>query len=742
MKTRKISLKTWCAVFSALLISFGLAWACYDIDLDQSSNFTPEAMMTDAADFKPLFYDVDYPFYNGFDGGHTSRFNDQVTDDWYNHFDGKIPREKISAFLLEGKDEPAIARSSDPRVKAFDRFVRLARRVDEYACTQLDPWESYNKSAAPLPAGLADEVVKRYDAEKDAFMKNRYAFQALKALFYAGSLAPFERFFTRVEKDMPRNALYYRALSYRAGLARNAHEFRRANLLYAEVFHNLPAMRPVAAYSFALGDEADWRECLRQASPELRPALWALIGFRSGDDVRAIREIYALDPRSSYLDLFLTRIINKKEEHRYDLIGPETRAIYEEHVNRNPLTAETAALIKRIATEEKTANHYLWYAGAAYINTLEGNTSAASALYDKAARALPAGNRMAADQLRLLRLVNSLNAIKAVKGDNVERLTDELVWLYKHNAHQDYADGGVRFKTAIEQSRAYLADLYLRAGNTMYAEMLHHNSSNYTSPGAFDKLIATLEKPRNAFERMLTSIYIYKVEDLYHFKAMQALFADRLGEAESLMKKAGEYGTRDLIVNPFNAYIPDWESRGKAKTGYTALSLIKKMQEGEAKIKRGEDVYNTALLLGNAFYNVTYYGTARRFWRSQLIGASRPEIIPCYARRMMLDCSIAKKYYRMAFNAANTDEERAKAVFFSIRCDRNAFYLAGFRGIASCGVELEGGGGAGFAYEANAGWIDSKGFNELTRYAHTQYYKDVIRECEYFRRYTLIHKNK
>ena len=737
MNTRTISFRTWCAVFSTLLLlSAGLAWACFEMDTDQPSNFSPEVMLTDAADYTPLFYDIDYPFYNSFDDKHPSRFNDEVTTDWHTYLGGKITREQIATFMLEGKDQPAIAHSTDPRVAAFDRFVRLARRVDEYACTPIDPWASYGgkKNTLPkVPAALASEVVKDYEAQTDAFMKNRYAFQALKALVYAGDRAAFERFFTRVEKDMPRNTLYYRALSYRAGMACKAGETRRANLLYAEVFQHLPAMRPVAAFSFTLKDEADWRECLREATPELRTALWALIGFRTHDDARALREIYAIDPRSPHLGLFLTRIINKKEEHRDNLIGPEKRPQYETYPRNNPMTADAAALIKRIAAEEKTQNPFLWYAGAAYITTLEGNTAAATALYDKAARALPAGNSEAADQLRLLRLVNSLTAIKAIKGDNVERLTDELVWLYRHNPDQEYDKGHVRFKTAISQSRTYLAQLYRRAGNGMYAEMLDHTSEFYTTPGAFDKLIALLEKPRTPFERMLVGLYIYSVEDLYHFKAMQALFADRLSEAESLMTKAGEYGTRDLGVNPFNAYIPDRMIRKKSKANYTALSLLRKMQEGEAKIKRGEDVYNNALLLGNAFYNITYYGTAQPFWRSELIGADRPTVIPCYARRMMLDCSLAKKYYRMAVDAAANDEERAKAVFLAIKCDRNAFYLAGFHKLTSCDADQTGGDG-GFDTDANTNWIRGNGFNEFKRYAHTQYYKDVIRECGYFRR--------
>ena len=37
-------------------------------------------------------------------------------------------------------------------------------------------------------------------------------------------------------------------------------------------------------------------------------------------------------------------------------------------------------------------------------------------------------------------------------------------------------------------------------------------------------------------------------------------------------------------------------------------------------------------------------------------------------------------------------------------------------------------------------WLDRDGFGELMRYANTQYYRDVIRECGYFQLYVAKHK--
>ena len=103
------------------------------MDFDPPSNFSPELMMRDAAAYRPLFYDPNTTFYNGHDDQHPRRFNEEVTNDWYDFLDGKLTREQIAAFMLEGKKVAVIANSSSLKVKAFERFVRLAHQVDNYA---------------------------------------------------------------------------------------------------------------------------------------------------------------------------------------------------------------------------------------------------------------------------------------------------------------------------------------------------------------------------------------------------------------------------------------------------------------------------------------------------------------------------------------------------------------------------------------------------------------------------------
>jgi len=43
----------------------------------------------------------------------------------------------------------------------------------------------------------------------------------------------------------------------------------------------------------------------------------------------------------------------------------------------------------------------------------------------------------------------------------------------------------------------------------------------------------------------------------------------------------------------------------------------------EDKINRKEDVYNNALLVGNAFYNASYFGSTRFFYENKIFRESQ-----------------------------------------------------------------------------------------------------------------------
>src|ERR1043165_7118306 len=120
--------------------------------------------------------------------------------------------------------------------------------------------------------------------------------------------------------------------------------------------------------------------------------------------------------------------------------------------------------------------------------------------------------------------------------------------------------------------------------------------------------------------------------------------------------------------NPFTGRLQDChdcDHEAPQKIKYTKLSLLKKMKEMEDKIKAGTDVYTNAMLLANAFYNITHYGNARAFYENEIIGAGHysPFSIDSAFRAWATDMSLASKYYTQGLAAAKTDEQKAKCYF-------------------------------------------------------------------------------
>ena len=136
--------------------------------------------------------------------------------------------------------------------------------------------------------------------------------------------------------------------------------------------------------------------------------------------------------------------------------------------------------------------------------------------------------------------------------------------------------------------------------------------------------------------------------------------------------------------------------------------------------------------MANAYYNLTFYGNARLFSVSKLTGEtvpSMPEYIACFAQKMLTNCAMAKKYYQKAAVAAEDDEQRAKIAYLIAKCERNEFYNKHYT-LGICDPDE-----SGNYYDSPDGFNAKSfsyawgGFKELEeKYAHTQYYKDVINE--------------
>ena len=285
----------------ALFAVYGIIYACGGGDdwdfFGYNSNFTPETF-TDKS-YSPLFLSGDVFYGIGFDTQHNSRFNEEIKSDWKNYLKTKMDTASVSYFLIGDvtsryssdnkisqnkteitdlhvffKTKKANAASlkwgkkldlKEAKIKSFIEFLYLAQKIETVSINE-DYW-SYDPVVAKTfnDLKMIQSIENVYNTTADSFLKNRYWFLTVKANFYSSNKQKTVEFFNKTEKSVPKNMLYYRALSYVAGIKYQQKKYSESNYLYAQVFDKCPEMRVVTAYSFHPQNETDWNKSLVMA---------------------------------------------------------------------------------------------------------------------------------------------------------------------------------------------------------------------------------------------------------------------------------------------------------------------------------------------------------------------------------------------------------------------------------------------------------------------------------------------
>lgn len=758
---KKIFLNKLFLVFSTvLLFIYGVIHACGGGDWFEgwyyNSNFTPEAFVDKS--YSPLFLSGDVFYGIGFDDIHNSRFNEEITSDWQNYLKGKMNPEEVKAFLLEderkikveelyfffknkNKNESSITFASkinlkESKTKDFITFLYLAQQLEHVSVVEKN-W-SYDpviyKSFTNIE--IIKEIENKYNTTKDSFLKNRYWFQTIKAYFYSDTKQKAIEFFNNTANFVPKNTLYYRAVSYLAGIHYKQKDYAKSNYLYSQVFDKCPEMRVVAAYSFHPQEENDWNQSLSLAkSNQEKAALWAVRGYYN-DEKEAIAKIFELDPSSPHLNYLLTRLVNN-QENKMEINYKEKSIDENKKMQKAKLEQSTLDLVAKIAASNVTDKPYLWNISLGYLQILNGNYVEADKIFDTVETKLPQ-TKLVSNQLRLFRFVNNLNKITVIDPAAEKTILKDLNWLYNELPKENIEN--FRYNNASSWSKMYLSSLYKAQKNVVMAELFSQSNYEYTgSANSFydneKNLLAMKEflskSNKTEIEKIAESVYGLRLRDISAFQAVKATFANKIPEAIIFMKETDSLQYNTLLGNPFNGNIKDChdcEHFAYQKRKFTKIQFLTLVKEMQDKVAKNEDVYNNSLLLGNAFYNISHFGNTRLFYEVNIVGyGSSPTYFRESMKRMIVDGSVAKMYYQKAFEAATNREQKAKCVYLLTKCERNDFYNERYYFQNKNYWDF---------YGDKINFLAWNGFKTLEKdYSDTKYYQDVIRECGYFNTY-------
>ena len=744
---------------TVLLFTYSVIYACgggdWFEDWYYNSNFTPEIFVDKS--YSPLFLSGEVFYKIGFDTEHNSRFNDEITADWEKYLSGSMKAETVNFFLLgksitdiedlntyylskkeneSSKKWAKVFNLKEKKNKAFLNFMFLAKQVEKASIAE----EYWGYDPVKVKVFSDSKTIgifeKEYKSISDNFLKNRYWFQTMKAYFYSGNKQKAIDFFTKTEASVPKNTLYYRALSYVAGLYYKEKEYAKSNYLYSQVFDHCTGLRTVAAYSFRPQYEADWNQSLVLAKTNSeKAALWAIHGYYK-DEETAIAKIFELDPSSEHLNYLLTRLINN-QENKMQPNYKEKSVAENKKLQKSKLDSATFDLVSKIAASNVTNEPYLWSVALGYLQTLNGNYEKADETYNAVEGKLPK-TELASSQLRLLRFVNNLNKITQINSVSEKTILKDLNWLYNELPKKNLED--FRYNNASGWSKMYLSSLYRSQKNLVMAELFSQSNYDYTGrENSFyddERNLQSmkdflLKSNKTEIEKIAESIYGLKLKDINAFQAVKATFANKIPEAIAFMKETDSIQYYVLLGNPFNGNIKDChdcEHVAYQKRKFTQLDFLTLIKEMQEKVAKNEDVYNNNLLLGNAFYNISHFGNARTFYEISILGyGSSPTYFRESIKRMIVDCSMSEMYYQKALAATTNKEQKAKCIYLLAKCERNDFYNERYYFQNKDYWSF---------YGDKVNFLAWNGFKLLkNEYSDTKYYQDVIRECGYFNTY-------
>ncbi len=733
--------------------TYGVIYACSD-DGEWSwyfdFNFTPETFVDKS--YSPLFLSYGVFYGVDFDTQHNSRFNDEIVIDWATYLNGDLKKEEVKFFVIDSsatdvqklhdfyryKKSNSVSQKwstkidlKSKKISNFIEFLFLSKQIEKTSIVE-NNW-SYEPVIQKTfnDEQLIKDIENHFNSSSDKFLKNRYWFQTMKAYFYSSNNLKTLAFFEKTKQSVPKNTLYYRALSYVAGIEYKQKNYAKSNYLYSQVFDKCPAMRVVAAYCFHPQEQSDWNASLAMAKTnQEKAALWAIQGYYKNEK-QAIEKIFELDPKSEHLDYLLTRLINNQETKISKDFSKNT-VLENKNTVKDSLNQSALLMVSKIAESSATAKPYLWNIASGYLETLNGNFAQADKKFVQAEEKMPK-TTLAINQLRLLRFVNNLSKINKIDSNNEQTILKDLTWLYTELPKTK--EEVLRYQNASSWSKSYVSALYKSQKNNVMAELFVRDNNFYDNENNLHEMKAFLSKNnKSAIEKIGVRIYNVRRNDINDYQAVLATYANKIPEAIAFMQQADSIQNIKFYGNPFNGNIKDChdcEHAAFQKKKYSQLDFLNTIKTMQDNVAKGDDVYTNSLLLGNAFYNITHFGNARLFYETNIIGfGSSPYYFRDKIRKMITDCSVAKMYYQKAFEAAKTKEQKAKCIYLLAKCERNEYYNNQYNPSKDSWenqFEVE---------RSQINFLAWNGFKELkNKYSDTKYYQDVINECGYFKTY-------
>lgn len=671
----------------------------------------------------------------------------------------KMPKNQLVAILADKKQLAEVAKENavlriwqknKKMKKAMGGYLLLAKDCETEADKEIYYWDEKSKRNLDKIQKLLEQSLLNAKSEKDAFIKRRYALQALRMAFYSNDYTnvrlTFDQYFAKGEKDYT----YYRALELKAGVMTVQGEPEAAHS-YAAVFANCPDRRNVCLNSFQFTNSNDWDRAIRLCQNDEEKAVFhTMRALQNGANiVEEMEAIAALAPASPYLELLFARQINYIQSYAF----PTYLSEYENYPNKEIDGYYEMGRLKQICNQlrqnKALENHDFWQLAAAYTELLNYNYNESLKLLSEVPKAskyyIPA---------KVLRFVTQLCALDRIDSSIADALWGE----FKGDTDLSENTDLVRFTEDVFSMR------YAKQ-NDLARAFLVHNSMDGLQQRLNLELINAIEafmtdnQNIGIFDKFLKEQRVGGLSGmnrLYEMRGVYYLQHNELDKAMEEFEKCSASHQRDdeFFNSPyldrsiwsesvFHPYFSDdiegqpvtrlYEQYDFLNKNFNLLTYTQQLKDLEALAKKEPtkaDQYY--YLLGIAWLNTSpygwnrpayYYVNSNEGYSIWWINGKKPEMAKVmkdytWYNYFYYDASIASHYFDKAIQASQNPELKAKALYMKAKVEKTLTPLTDWW-MEPIDIDNE-------AY-----WACFKQLKQ--EFSNTDYYKEIIRECYDFR---------
>ncbi len=768
---------------SVRILAILLLMACGPMPIDFGefySLFYPENAKTpentEAYRFTPLYL-------NGDIYGYTENvaFDDSVNiDSWKAYLRDKVSFEDIRKGLYEKQGTEWLA----SRVKSLGHteaaaYLVFCGQADKNSPVKVNFWEESPPADTLALQKLYVLAKENYQTAKDPFIRERYAFQAVKLADMTGKYAEALKDFDALVLPLEQKTFISGwAAARKAGALMRRGKTAESVYHFARVFETVPSRRYQADLSVRRLEKPYFEEALKFCRNNDEKAsvyaLWAVQPFQDG--LNLMKKIYDINPAHPMLELIAAREINKNEYNFFVSHNASSYNIFGEFLDENynldktkVKAAEQKAttylkdlndFIRKVISEKKTPSDHFWLAAAAYLSYLDKDPEAATG-YIRTLKNGKVNNPYLLRQMAFLEIelagsirsaenetfiVNKLQELKSAGNfrDNLilVNAAGKLAAYYTGSAPAEKKKSGW-FSSCSEKSegntlppsyiKAFLAACVAALPPREYGYQFSEHQEKYidTCSATFLRKVLAF-KPENETEEKLVKLAGLSAVDLNLALARRLTADEDYAAAAAVMATVPAAKLEEAGFNDYFRENPK-EILSQPASGKNPITFLQKMAEAKALTLSDPENSEAWYTLGVGTYNLSYHGSA---WL--LIRREKSSYEMEYTgdkKDSYYTTENARLYFEKALKAGPEPEAGARICYAGALCERNQYLMKYYSGRPDT-----------YEKEDLDAYFDQMTRKELpafrtffeklkTTYRNTRYQQMLIRECETYAGY-------